>query len=75
MSHFKEYSNYDEIIKFDYTARGEWERFVREKILPLYRSAYVIKKLCEELEKIYKNLSDIIWGMGRVNNPRTSKNN
>ncbi len=67
MSHSKEYSNYDEIVKFDYTDQNEWKNFVREKILPLYRSAYVIKRLREELERMCKNLS------GYMNNKNIQK--
>jgi hypothetical protein len=45
-------NTYDEIIGFDYTSVEEWQKFVKEQILPLHKAISKIIKLRGHLEHL-----------------------
>ena len=47
-------ASYDEIIPFDYTSEDEWQKWIKEKFLPLYKQFSIILKLREYLENLIK---------------------
>ncbi len=52
---------YDDVVGFDYTNAEEWQNFVKNQILPTYKSVSKIIGLREKLEELFRNnLSDLI---------------
>ncbi len=50
-------SNYDMLEGFiDYTSRGEWKRYIEDQVIPLWRSALILKEFSEGLKSEYQNV-------------------
>ncbi len=48
---------YDEVEEFiDYTNKEEWKSYIMNSVIPLWRSAWIIKEYFEELKREFDNL-------------------
>ena len=48
---------YDDIEGFiDYTNKEEWERYITDFVIPLWKATWIIKEYFEELKREFDNL-------------------